>query len=197
MNIPSFIPRQFTLSWYGSGFAIGGKPEDVQILANTLNNFDDSEPLHADLGSFADEATPDDILAVERDVATSFKTGNRRSVSIHQTHKLFAYLVVSEADLVKAFETLNYLNLPRTGYRSLSSAKRRVRLARKLAPAFVAQIPRENFLIGQNLRLNAFAGAVDVNRVASAPSCDGDRDWLDDAVLAGVSKAQGETVLLH
>lgn len=173
MNISYLSSEKLVLSSYGSGYAIGGAPDELERLANILVNYDDSAPRFDENGDY--------------------NTTSRRHSQVHKTHEQFGYLIVSEADLIRAFTILRELE----NWGQVPSDSAKIQLAESYSHRFIESIPRENFMGWQTLRNNAFAGAVDVERVAAGQSCDGDTDWLDDAVLSGVSRAQSETVVSH
>ncbi len=107
---------------------------------------------------------------------------------VQKVHSTFGYLIASEEQIQKAAELIALIDQAKpygaTGYGdALARAKR-----------FVDAIPKENFLLGQNLRRQLYAAGVECSAVQPA-NADQELDWVGAAVLEGVNT--GTTTAAH
>ncbi len=191
MKTPSLPIALSTLvvSWYGSRFAIGGAPEQLEPIANILTNYDPTpargvkEKLVAP--EFANDPDPD--------TTPDLQVSHRGAWQVHKTHERFGYIVGDRADFDKAFELLRVARLPHSG--NFRQLRKRRTLARQLARRDFDRIPKENFLLGQNDERNGFAASFEAAaRSAAGPSVDGDDNgcWQQTAIGDGVARADAE-----
>jgi len=139
------------LSWYGSILALG---------------------LEATTPPAAPDASPAEIKAAAAAAREQIEIDTNRLYNfgaydgdVHFTHDRFAYIITDEARLTHALENIGIFeeNLHK---RSLPIEQRKlvhssVSAHRQQARQLFQAIPRENFLVGQNLRRAAHAHNVD------------------------------------
>lgn len=186
MNTPSlpFNRASLILSSYGNGYAIGGPAEVIEQIANTIANYDHSQPVVIPHGSLAPEFVAAGDLG---DQSPNFSTAHRRHPEVHRTHKTFAYLVVSRDSLVEAFYHLRHNAIQRYGNRS--QIRRAVELARHLCVVDFDAIKRENFA-GFNAGRNSFIAELEPSGIVSA---DTENDWQAGEFQRGADKAFRDT----
>lgn len=186
----NFTPSDFVIAWHGADKAIGGSLANLEIVANTLANFDNSEPRtggdQTEIGTLYTVAGGESL-----EHAPNFSTVNRRDPSVTPFGKDFGYVGTSDEELVRVFSILNTLALPD----KWDSTPLDLLAAERDALAFVDAIPRENFLYRESGQAQFWGTHVSTE----APNVDGEdgQDWLTDALVSGVKRAQAETVVSH